>query len=88
MLHMALVPLCKLIIPLVTAISFILTTTRDTLWNTTLWFIKAMIVYPEVQAKVQRKIDREVDSDRLPVWEDRENLPYIRGVVEESLRCI
>jgi Cytochrome P450 len=88
MLHVALVLLRKLIISLVTATSFILTTTRDTRWYITLGFIKAMILYPEVQAEAQREISRVVDSDRLPVWEDRENLPYIRGVVEESLRCI
>ena len=47
-----------------------------------------MILCPEVQAEAQREIDRVVGSDRLPVWEDRESLPNIRGVVEESLQCI
>jgi hypothetical protein len=88
MLHMALVLLRKLIIPLITAMSSILTTTRDTQWNTTQGFIKSMILYREVQAEAQREIDRVIGSDRLPVWEDQENLPNIRGVVEESLRCI
>ncbi|OCL13593.1 cytochrome P450 [Glonium stellatum] len=59
---------------------------KDTQWNTLLGFIKAMILYPEAQAEAQREIDRIVGFDRLPAWEDRESLPYIRGVVEESLR--
>ncbi|KAF2491734.1 cytochrome P450 [Lophium mytilinum] len=58
----------------------------DTQWNTMLGFVKAMILYPEVQAEAQREIDQVVGPDRLPVWEDRENLPYIRAVIEESLR--
>ncbi|OCK86350.1 cytochrome P450 [Lepidopterella palustris CBS 459.81] len=60
----------------------------DTQWNTTLGFAKAMILYREVQAEAQREIDRVVGPNRLPVREDRENLSYIRAIVEESLRCI
>jgi len=58
----------------------------DTQWNTTLGFVKAMILYPEVQAEAHREIDRVVGPDRLPVWEDRENMPYLRAIIEESLR--
>ncbi|PVH76700.1 putative cytochrome P450 [Cadophora sp. DSE1049] len=58
----------------------------DTQWNTALGFVKAMILYPNVQREAQQEIDTVVGSDRMPEWEDRENLPYIRGIVEESLR--
>ncbi|OAL50319.1 putative cytochrome P450 [Pyrenochaeta sp. DS3sAY3a] len=58
----------------------------DTQWNTLLGFIKAMILYPETQAAAQEELDRVIGSDRLPTWEDRSQLPYIRAVVEESLR--
>ena len=44
-----------------------------------------MILYPDVQAKAQLEIDAVV-GNRLPTWEDRQSLPYIRACVEESLR--
>jgi cytochrome P450 len=47
-----------------------------------------MILYPNVQEEAHRELDRVVGSDRLPEWEDRENLPYIRAIVEESFRCM
>ncbi|KAH7077572.1 putative cytochrome P450 oxidoreductase [Paraphoma chrysanthemicola] len=58
----------------------------DTQWNTTLAFIKAMILYPDVQRQAHDEIDKIVSSDRLPQWEDRENLPYIRACIDETLR--
>lgn len=46
-----------------------------------------MAIFQDVQKKAQSELDRVVGSGRLPEWSDREKLPYIRGVVEESLRC-
>lgn len=46
-----------------------------------------MILFPEVQKEAQMEIDRVVGVERMPTWSDRENLPTVRGVVEESLRC-
>ncbi|KAF2186188.1 putative cytochrome P450 [Zopfia rhizophila CBS 207.26] len=60
----------------------------DTQWNTSLGFIKAMILYPETQAEAHREIDRVIGSGRLPQWEDRPNLPYVRAIIEESPRWI
>lgn len=45
-----------------------------------------MIRNPEVQRRAQEELDRVVGSDRLPTLDDRLNLPYIEGVVNESLR--
>lgn len=45
-----------------------------------------MLLFPEVQKKAQEEIDRVVGVDRLPTWEDRENLPYVRGIIEETFR--
>ncbi|GAA6007074.1 cytochrome P450 [Rhodotorula paludigena] len=36
--------------------------------------------------KAQAELDRVVGSDRLPTFEDFEDLPYIRAVVNETLR--
>lgn len=45
-----------------------------------------MILYPEVQETAFREIDKLVGPDRLPAWEDRENLTYLRGIIEECFR--
>lgn len=60
---------------------------RDTTWNTLLGFVKAMVLFPDVQRKAQEEIDQIIGADCMPSWEDRERLPYIRAVVEETLRC-
>ncbi|PYI11227.1 flavonoid 3-hydroxylase [Aspergillus sclerotiicarbonarius CBS 121057] len=49
-------------------------------------FFIAMALYPEVQKKAQEEIDRVVGTSRLPDFHDRENLPYINAVLQETLR--
>lgn len=49
-------------------------------------FFLAMTVYPSVQRKAQEELDRVIGPDRLPGFQDRENLPYINAVVKEVLR--
>ncbi|KAF5858553.1 hypothetical protein ETB97_004296 [Aspergillus alliaceus] len=46
-------------------------------------FILAMIMFPEVQHKAQKKIDKVIGTDRLPLFEDRDKLPYIENVVKK-----
>ncbi|KAH6697419.1 putative cytochrome P450 oxidoreductase [Plectosphaerella plurivora] len=58
----------------------------DTSANTILGFIKAMVLFPEVQMKAQEEIDSVIGLGLIPTWDDRKDLPYIRGVVEETLR--
>lgn len=48
---------------------------------------QAMVLFPEAQVKAQEEIDSVIGSGRLPEWNDRKDLPYVRGVVEETLRC-
>ena len=45
-----------------------------------------MALFPEAQRKAQEEIDRVVGTDRLPTFEDRENLPYVDALVKEALR--
>jgi cytochrome P450 len=49
-------------------------------------FVLAMVLYPNVQKRAQAEIDRVVGPDRLPTFEDRDQLPYIEAVVKEVLR--
>lgn len=46
-----------------------------------------MVLFPDIQIKAREELDAIIGSERLPTWEDRQNLPYIRGIVEETLRC-
>lgn len=46
-----------------------------------------MILFPDVQVAARQEIDRVIGMERLPEWEDRLKLPYIRGCVQETLRC-
>lgn len=46
-----------------------------------------MALFPKVQEKAQKEIDRVIGSKRMPTWSDRADLPYVRAVLEETLRC-
>ncbi|KAF4335029.1 oxidoreductase [Fusarium beomiforme] len=51
-------------------------------------FILAMILFPDVQKKAQQEIDAVVGSEKLPHFEDRNNLPYVSALIKETLRWI
>ena len=36
--------------------------------------------------KAQQEIDSVVGNERLPTWEDQQDLPYVRAVIAETLR--
>lgn len=40
-----------------------------------------MVAYPETQKRAQEEIDRVVGRDRLPSFDDFENMPYVRAMV-------
>ncbi|EFX05422.1 cytochrome p450 monooxygenase [Grosmannia clavigera kw1407] len=58
----------------------------DTTASTLYGFILALLVWPEVQAKLHEEIDRVVGPDRMPTIDDCESLPYVRCCIKESLR--
>ena len=47
-----------------------------------------MVLHPECQARAQAEIDKIVDGDRLPEFHDRESLPYVEGILQETLRRV
>ena len=50
-------------------------------------FILAMATNPTVQKKAQEEIDRVIgDSNRLPDFLDRSNMPYVEAILHEVLR--
>ncbi|KAK6981371.1 OrdA protein [Favolaschia claudopus] len=49
-------------------------------------FFLAMVLAPEVPREAQTEIDSVVGTTRLPLFSDREQLPYVSAVVTELLR--
>ena len=45
-----------------------------------------MLHYPEVMKKAQDELDKVVGPDRLPGFEDRDRLPYLHALMNETLR--
>ena len=45
-----------------------------------------MILYPDVQRKAQEELDKVIGADRLPDFEDRNNLPYMSALCKEIHR--
>ncbi|EIW86001.1 cytochrome P450, partial [Coniophora puteana RWD-64-598 SS2] len=45
-----------------------------------------MIHHPEAQKHAHDQIDDVVGKDRLPMFEDRESLPYIDAILRETMR--
>ncbi|KAJ9115440.1 hypothetical protein QFC22_005198 [Naganishia vaughanmartiniae] len=56
-------------------------TSMMTMWG----FLEAMLSYPAIQKKAQAEIDATV-PDRLPVWEDLDDMPYLRCIMKEVWR--
>ncbi|KAF7342885.1 hypothetical protein MSAN_02004900 [Mycena sanguinolenta] len=57
-----------------------------TTWTSLTVFVLAMVLHPEVQAKAQREIDLVVGDMRLPEFRDREDLPLVECILQETLR--
>ncbi|KAM5536851.1 hypothetical protein V8D89_009569 [Ganoderma adspersum] len=49
-------------------------------------FFLAMLHFPETMRKAQAELDRVVGPDRLPRFEDRDSLPYLQALINETLR--
>ncbi|KAF8649379.1 hypothetical protein AX16_005820 [Volvariella volvacea WC 439] len=48
--------------------------------------ILLLVAYPEVQKRAQEEMDAVVGTHRTPTWEDLDDLPYLRALVQESFR--
>ncbi|KAF9011912.1 cytochrome P450 [Cyathus striatus] len=49
-------------------------------------FILAMLHHPDVMRKAQAELDSVVGSERMPDFEDKGSLPYVRALINETLR--
>ncbi|XP_075686415.1 cytochrome P450 2W1-like [Rhinoderma darwinii] len=70
---------------LATVLDLVMAGTETT--STTLqWGILLMMKYPQVQKKVQSEIHSVLESGRLPIFEDRNAMPYTHAVIHEVQR--
>ena len=51
-----------------------------------MWWILAMVAFPEVQSRAQAELDAVVGRGRLPTFSDAPRLPYVRAVAREVIR--
>lgn len=58
----------------------------DTTVASLMWLMIALLQFPEVQQEAHKELDSVVGRDRLPTWEDRDNLVYIEALIREVLR--
>ncbi|KAJ6573872.1 cytochrome P450 [Mycena vulgaris] len=58
----------------------------DTTSSFTQSLVLALVAFPEVQRKAQAELDRVVGTDRTPKYEDLDQLPYIKAIVNEVHR--
>ncbi|VUC37774.1 unnamed protein product [Clonostachys rosea] len=57
-------------------------TTATTINN----WVLCMLLFPDVFARAQEEVDRVVGIERIPQWEDENDLPYVRAMIKELLR--
>ncbi|KAJ0795311.1 putative isoflavone 2'-hydroxylase [Helianthus annuus] len=58
----------------------------DTSSGTMEWSLSLLLNHPQVLRKAQNEIDRKIGNDRLVEESDIVDLPYLRGILNETLR--
>ena len=58
----------------------------DTVSTTISWFILYNVLHQNIQAKLHKELDDVVENDRLPCWQDAQNMPYLQATLCEVLR--
>jgi hypothetical protein len=49
-------------------------------------FALGMTLNPYIQKKAREELDLVIGHDRLPTFADREKLPYVEYIVQETFR--
>uniref|UniRef100_A0A8C0UZX5 Cytochrome P450 2J6-like n=1 Tax=Cyanistes caeruleus TaxID=156563 RepID=A0A8C0UZX5_CYACU len=58
----------------------------ETTATTLLWALLYMVIYPDIQEKVQKELDAVVGCSHVFCYEDRKKLPYTNAVIHEIQR--
>ncbi|TVY41115.1 Cytochrome P450 monooxygenase [Lachnellula subtilissima] len=59
---------------------------QDTTWSTLTVFVLNMILNPEIQEKGKEELSSVLGHDSLPTFADRDKLPYVEYIVQETFR--
>ena len=51
-----------------------------------MWWMLAMVTFPEVQCRAQAELDAVVGRARLPTFSDAPRLSYVRAIIKEVIR--
>ncbi|NWV21520.1 CP2J6 protein, partial [Origma solitaria] len=71
---------------LIQTISDLLIAGTETTATTLLWALLYMVIYPDIQEKVQKELDAVVGCSHVFCYEDRKKLPYTNAVIHEIQR--
>ncbi|PAV17224.1 cytochrome P450 [Pyrrhoderma noxium] len=58
----------------------------DTIVSSTITFVLAMVLHPEVMKRGQKELDQVLGKNILPTMDDQPRLPYINAIHKECLR--
>ncbi|EKM54589.1 uncharacterized protein PHACADRAFT_146690 [Phanerochaete carnosa HHB-10118-sp] len=58
----------------------------DTTWSAIMNAIAVLYLYPKAQRKAQNELDKVLGGKRLPDFEDRESLPELEAILQETAR--
>ena len=54
--------------------------------TTLIVFVLAMLNYPDIMHRAQQEIDAIVGQERLPTFDDHDELVYVQAIICEALR--
>jgi hypothetical protein len=52
----------------------------------TMYCLVAMLTFPEVLKKAREEVDRVIGNERMPEFHDKDQLPYVVALINETLR--
>ncbi|KAG9489552.1 hypothetical protein GDO78_005495 [Eleutherodactylus coqui] len=58
----------------------------DTVTTALSWSLMYLVVYPDIQEKIQKELDKVIGRERRPKLSDRAQLPYTEAFILEMLR--
>ncbi|TVY88720.1 Multifunctional cytochrome P450 monooxygenase [Lachnellula willkommii] len=61
---------------------------QDTTWSTLVVFVLNMVLNPQIQEKGKEELVSVLGQDSLPTFADREKLPYVEYIVQETFSSI
>ncbi|NXT10550.1 CP2J6 protein, partial [Prunella fulvescens] len=71
---------------LIQTVADLLVAGTETTATTLLWALLYMVIYPDIQEKVQKELDAVVGCSHVFCYEDRKRLPYTNAVIHEIQR--